>query len=240
MLRHPCLVAAGIAAGVLAAPPASALLVLAPSGGPTYAFTDSDGLGGAADIDVPPHTLSFDIVYDSLGGTDLTGGTAFLPPGAPSGPPVAWGLRIEQNDPLEILRDGLLTASFTLDPLGTGLIFPLAGVPDASGPSFLEQTYLVGPSVIPSGTVIASFSVTASLLGPAPDDELDDLLLFGISALSFGAPTTVWDPVMGMGVPGGAVPFDVHGPRIVPTPLGAFLLGSALALFAWAGRALRT
>lgn len=205
------LTASLVAAGAFAAAsPGQAAVILHYAGGGVV--NDTDGVTGLADVDMPPFTVSFDIYYDTLGGTDTTGGSAG---GGTTG---SWGLQMEINDLSELAYFD--PASFS----ASGSVVPIFTFFEPIGPepTSFELYYSHGGDLA-DGTLIASFSLTGTNPGLRPHDDLADFGLSGIGTGSFGAVTVV-DPISGSAV--SSVSYDV---QTVPLPAAGWLLIAGLA-----------
>jgi hypothetical protein len=186
---------------------ANSAIYLNYSGSPPFSISDTDGLG-LADIDPAPSGFGFDVVFDDLGGTDFSGGLF------PGGIGQIWNFTVSVTDPSEILAGG-----YVFNPSAAPQLLPLFS--PAPTPTSISQTYEVN-GVIPSGTILGSFVLSAVALGIAPDDEVSDLLL--ASGLAVGA--NVFDPVTGTTVAGNVgVNFDA---QTVPIPAAIWLFGTGL------------
>lgn len=199
---------------------ANSTIYLNYSGLPPFSISDTDALG-LGDISPAPSGFGFDVLFDDLGGTDFTGGLF------PGGASQIWNFTLSVTDPSEILAGGYVfnpSAALQLQPLFSPLPTPTS----------ISQTYQVN-GVVPSGTILGTFQLSAVALGISPDDEISDLLL--TSGLAVGA--SVFDPVLGTTVPGNVgVSFDAQGVHAqgVPIPAALPLIGSSIAawvLFSW-------
>ena len=201
-----------------------AALVLHHSGGPPV--IDTDG-GPMADINLPLDSFMFDVVYDSLGGTDTSGGVGNA----------EWGFAVGTSDTAEIPVGAI--SPFTWDPYGQATFVGASFVSNISlgGTSFLDYNTLgvfdlpVPGSVPPSfydGFVLASFTVTPGILGVSPDDESADLVLAGLGFRSTRG-LSIYDP--SSGVTAGQIGYDAQfasPPSAVPVPAAVWLFGTAL------------